>query len=495
MKTIDCNRAKSGTRSIQTRGWSVVILGLLTLFGAGAVRAQTVTALHDFNGTPNDGDGPFLMHLIQATDGYFYGTTISGGISNAGNVFRISSNGVYTNIYDFKSAYADDGQTAESGVIQGSDGNFYGTTFQGGSNFYGTIYKVTPAGVETNIHYFQGRAAGEGIQPFAALYQSTNGYFYGTTSAGGTRGYGTVFQIDSAGNFMTIYSFTNGLDGSDPYAGVVQGSDGYFYGTTFYGGASNLGTLYKVSMTGDFVPLHQFGANSNDGAYVDSGLILGSTGDFFGTTYGGGTNGDGTVFRLNSSGVLSYIYNFGNYTYDGLNPHSALTQGSDGYLYGTTYLGGTNGNSGTIFKIGPTGGVIYLHNFDAFAGDGAFPTGQLVEGYDGNYYGTTFMGGSNQIGVVYKLAYPPSTNNPNNPNITETGSSGTGANTTNNVVVSFAAIAGETYHLQYANSLPAPAWSNVPGVYLSNAIGGPTSISNLITTSVPERFYRLQVTP
>jgi hypothetical protein len=144
-----------------------------------------------------------------------------------------------------------------------------------------------------------------------------------------------------------------------------------------------------------------------------------------------------------------------------------------------------------LFKIGPAGGLIYIHAFDAFAGDGADPEDALVEGYDGNYYGTTYQGGTNgSLGVVYKLAYPV-TENPNEPNITDSGSSGA----TNHFVFSFSSVAGETYQLQFADVLPAAVWSNVPGVVISNAIGGPLLLSNLVSSTVTQRFFRLQITP
>ncbi len=346
----------------------------------------------------------------------------------------------------------------------------------------------------TNLHIFQGPATHDGRWPFSPLTQGTDGFFYGTTSAGGSNGVGTVFQMNSAGNLTVIYSFTNGVDGSDPYAGVFQGSDGYFYGTTQRGGTNGVpyggyGTVYKVSSGGAFIPLHEFGDTPTDGQNPIGGIIQGYTGDYFGTAFGGGSNGYGTVFRVTAAGVLTNLYHFGGPAYDGLNPYNGLLQGSDSYLYGTTFLGGTNG-AGSLFKIGPAGGLIYLHAFDAFIGDGVHPEDSLVEGYDGNYYGTTYQGGTNDFGVVYKLAYPVP-ENPNEPNITDSGNSGA----TNNFVFSFAGVAGETYQLQFANALPAAVWSNVPGVVISNAIGGPLRFSNLVSTTVPQRFYRLQITP
>ena len=457
----------------------------------GDLRAQTVTSLYKFTGAPTDGSQPLWMHLIQATDGDFYGTTEFGGVTNAGTVFKVDSAGTETVLYQFKGYAVNDGSFPEAGLVQGSDGNFYGTTYEGGTNFFGTVFKMTPTGVLTNIHIFQPSATHDGRWPFSPLIQGTNGYLYGTTSAGGMPGYGTVFQMDYAGNVNIIHSFTNGPDGSSPYAGVFQGSDGYFYGTTQSGGSNGVGTVYKVNAAGNFIPLHEFGDTPTDGQNPIGGIVQGYTGDYFGTTYNGGSNGYGTVFKITSAGVLTNLYNFGGPAYDGLNPRAGLLQGSDGYLYGTTYLGGTNGNAGTLFKIGPNGGLIYLHDFDAFAGDGVYPAGALVEGYDGNYYGTTYMGGTNgSLGVVYKLSYPVPAN-PNEPNITGSGNS----NGTNTVVVGLNSVAGESYQLKFADVLPATVWSNVPGGFVTNAIGGPLLFSNFVSSAVSQRFYRFQITP
>jgi uncharacterized repeat protein (TIGR03803 family) len=463
----------------------------------GGACAQTFTSFYRFTGAPSDGSQPLWMHLIQATDGDFYGTTEYGGISNCGTVFKITSAGVLTNLYQFKGYTVNDGAFPEAGLVQGSDGNFYGTTYEGGTNAYGTVFKMTPAGVLTNIHIFQPPATHDGRWPFSPLIQGTNGYLYGTTSAGGTPGYGTVFQMDYSGNVTIIHSFTNGTDGSSPYAGLFQGSDGYFYGTTQSGGTNGVeyggyGTIYKVNAAGNFIPLHEFGDTPSDGQNPIGGIVQGYTGDYFGATFNGGSNTYGVVFRITSGGVLTNLYHFGGPAHDGLDPRAGLLQGSDGYLYGTTYEGGTNG-SGTLFKIGPTGGLIYLHSFGAFAGDGDYPAASPVEGYDGNYYGVTYQGGTNTgFGMIYKLSYPVP-ENPNEPNIT--GNTNGNPNGTNTVVVGVSSVAGETYQLTFADSLPATVWSNVPGGFVSNAIGGPVLFSNFVSSAVSRRFYRFQITP
>jgi uncharacterized repeat protein (TIGR03803 family) len=464
---------------------------------AGAMtglRAQTFTSLYRFTGAPADGSQPLWMHLIQATDGDFYGTTEYGGATNAGTVFRVTSAGTESVLYQFKGYAVNDGSFPEAGLVQGSDGNFYGTTYDGGTNAYGTVFKMTPAGVLTNIHIFQGPATHDGRWPFSPLIQGTNGLFYGTTSAGGTPGYGTVFQMDTSGNLTVIYSFTNGPDGNTPYAGVFQGSDGNFYGTTQMGGSNNAGTVYRVSAAGAFTVLHQFGSTPSDGQNPIGGIIQGYTGDYFGTTYNGGSNGYGVVFRMTSAGVLTNLYHFGGPANDGWYPRAGLVQGSDGYLYGTTYLGGTNG-AGTVFKIGPSGGLIYLHSFDSFIGDGVDPAAAPVEGYDGNYYGVTYQGGTNSgFGMVYKWSNPVPAN-PNEPNIAAISSTNGGPNGTNTVVVGVSAVAGESYQLKFADVLPATVWSNVPDGFVSNAIGGPLLFSNFVSSAVSQRFYRFLITP
>jgi uncharacterized repeat protein (TIGR03803 family) len=481
------------------RGWFMLLAGF-GLMQAGGALAQSLTILHQFSGGTNDGAQPVWMRLIQATDGNFYGTTEYGGPADAGTVFKITPSGSETVLYSFKGSATNDGQTPEAGLVQGSDGNFYGTTYEGGTNYYGTVFKMTPAGALTNIHIFQGPLTHDGRWPFSPLVQGTNGLFYGTTSAGGTKGYGSVFQMDSNGNLSVIYSFSNQADGSTPYAGLFQGSDGYFYGTAAQGGTNGTeydgyGTVFKVSAAGVFILLHDFGAITNDGQDPIAGVVEGYDGNYFGTTYGGGTNDDGMVFSITSTGSLTNLYSFGATANDGLYPYVGLLQGSDSYLYGTTYLGGTNG-AGALFKIGQAGGLVYLHAFDSFIGDGVYPRGALVEGYDGNYYGTTYEGGTNYLGVVYKLAYPvPS--NPNEPGISNPGNpnGNPNPNGTNQVVISLASVAGETFQLQYAGSLSGTTWSNVPDGTADDAIGGPLSFTDFVSSIVPQRFYRLQITP
>jgi uncharacterized repeat protein (TIGR03803 family) len=236
-------------------------------------------------------------------------------------------------------------------LVQGSDGNFYGTTQVGGTNGSGTVFKITPSGALTTLHSFDGA---DGSNPAAVLMQASDGNLYGTTEAGGANGnYGTVFKITPAGTLTTLHSF-GGADGWEPAAGLVQASDGNFYGTTYIGGANgNYGTVFKITPTGTLTTLYSFCSQSGcaDGALPRAGLVQASDGDFYGTTAFGGANYyEGTVFKITPNGTLTTLHSFDGA--DGGDPN-ALVQASDGNFYGTTVLGGANGDNGTVFRLVP----------------------------------------------------------------------------------------------------------------------------------------------
>jgi uncharacterized repeat protein (TIGR03803 family) len=190
-----------------------------------------------------------------------------------------------------------DGQTPYAGVIQGNDGNLYGTTYFGGGSGFGTVFKVTPSGTETVLYSFAGGSDGE--HPYAGVIQGSDGNFYGTTYQGGANGYGTVFKITPSGTETVLYSFAGGSsDGANPEAGLTQGSDGNFYGNTYLGGAGNLGTVFEITPSGTETVLHAFAGGSSDGANPSANLIQSSDGNLYGSTGAGGTSGDGTFFKV-----------------------------------------------------------------------------------------------------------------------------------------------------------------------------------------------------
>jgi len=404
--------------------WGVIVLcSAIT----SVTSAQIVTTLASFDGT--DGAGPYAS-LIQATDGNFYGTTEGGGAGDFGTVFKISLAGTLTTLYNFcfQSGCAD-GENPYAGLVQGSDGNFYGTTHAGGANGVGTVFKITPAGTLTTLWSFCSYAQCEdGESPYAGLVQGSDGNFYGTTYEGGcvayfkhaclAEGEGTLFKITPSGTLTVLYSFcisTGCTDGANPYAaGLVQGSDGNFYGMTYAGGAYDNGTVFKITPSGTLTTLYSFCSQSGclDGAYPIAGLVQASDGNFYGTTSAGGgssicAGGCGTIFRITPQGTLTTLHIFCPQSgcTDGEYPQAGLVQGSDGNFYGTTQEGGAN-KYGTVFKITAQGTLTTLYSVCAQTNctDGADPLAGLTQAVNGTLYGTTTAGGgTSNDGTVFSL--------------------------------------------------------------------------------------------
>jgi uncharacterized repeat protein (TIGR03803 family) len=281
-------------------------------------------------------------------------------------------------------------------LAQGTDGNLYGTASAGGAHSQGTVFKITPSGTLTTLYSFCAKSkCADGSAPYAGLLLGTNGNFYGTTEAGGAHGQGTVFKITPRGTLTTLHSF-NINDGSNPYATLLQATDGNFYGTTQSGGSHLLGTVFKMTPQGALTTLHSF--NSTDGSSPEASLIQATDGNFYSTTYNGGAEGYGTVFKMTSAGTMTTLHVFDDNT-EGRAITTGLAQASDGNFYGTTSLGASFGY-GAIYSMTPTGTVTVLHSFDAT--DGATPNA-LVLATDGNFYGTTISGGANIDGTVFEI--------------------------------------------------------------------------------------------
>jgi uncharacterized repeat protein (TIGR03803 family) len=476
-----------------------LVIALLVLAGRGFdAEAQTETNLYSFGSVTNDGALP-EAGLERGSDGNFYGTTYAGGTSTncfegCGTVFRISPSGSYTNLYSFTGP-PNNGAYPQAGLMQGSDGNFYGTTEYGGTNVEGTVFRISPGGSYTNLYSFHS-SPNDGEHPYGGLVQGSDGNFYGTTGDGGTYSVGTVFRISPSGNETNLHSFVGRPnDGQGPAAGLVQGSDGNFYGTTEGGGTYGLGTVFRISPNGSYTNLYSFGSHPNDGAYSAAGLVQGSDGNFYGTTVDGGTNNCqcGTVFRISPSGTETNLYSFAGSPTDGNDPQSGLVQGSDGNFYGTTSGGGTSTNCfegcGTLFRISPSGTYTTLYSFGNSPTDGEEPDAGLVQGSDGNFYGTTYQGGTNDDGTVFKLTValspPPYPIN----QITGVHVAAT------NIVFNVVSIAGETYQLQFSSSMNPTNWVNVAGVSSTNSIGSILTLTNFAGANQPQGFYRFDITP
>src|SRR5882762_4797350 len=288
---------------VKNFGLLFVLIALLVFAGrAEQATAATLTTLHSFIGS-SDGREP-LAALVQGTNGNFYGTTFAGGIHQTGTIFTITRQGTLTTLYSFTGGL--DGAQPEAGLVLGIDGNFYGTAAANGlaSTNAGTVFTITPSGTLTTLYRFSGGS--DGARPLATLVQGPDTNFYGTTLAGGTNHQGVVFKITPAGTLTTLWQFNGITDGNQPVAGLVQGTNGNFYGTTFGGGAGGFGTVFTITPTGTVTTLHNFTGGADGGEPV-GGLVLGSNNRFYGTTFVGG-NGTGTVFKIGAGGGLTTVY-------------------------------------------------------------------------------------------------------------------------------------------------------------------------------------------
>ena len=359
-----------------------------------AQNSYTYSILYNFCSQTNcaDGDEPYAS-LIEDASGNFYGTTSMGGANTGcgpyrcGTVFKLDSSGNYSVLYSFcAQTNCADGEQPYAGLFEDSSRNLYGTTQYGGAHYGGTVFKLDSAGNYTVLYNFCSQTnCADGSQPFAGLIEDASGNLYGTTSRGGatnpncpypSSGCGTVFKLDPAGNETVLYSFcsqANCADGYFPYASLIEDS-GSLYGTAFWGGADNGGTVFKLDSAGNYTVVYNFCSQANcaDGYYPYVGLIQDTSGNFYGTTYSGGnTNGGvgiggGTVFKLDKTGNYTVLHTFCmqlNCT-DGGGSQASVIQDSSGDLYGTTTVGGTHGaGAGTIFKIDNAGNYTILYNF------------------------------------------------------------------------------------------------------------------------------------
>jgi len=413
------------------RARAVYALIALDLAAASGLPAQALTTLYSFctgsGGNCPDGENVYAG-LVQGLDGSLYGTTSQGGAHGGGTVFRISPSGSLTTLYNFCAVSGcADGEFLYAGLTLATSGSFYGITQGGGANGYATVFSITPAGVLTTLHSFCSQSGcADGGYPYGGLFQATDGAFYGTTYVGGNVNTqspdGTVFKITSSGALTTLYRFCRGFstcpDGSSAMGGVIQASDGNFYGTTYTGGTrlgwaealGDVGTVFKITPGGKLTTLYTFGSNGGfaDGCGPRAGLVQGSDGNLYGTTSESGAHGNyGTIFKITPGGNLTTLYSFCAVSGcpDGANPAAPLIQATDGNFYGTTHFGGLY-NGGTVFQITPGGALTTLYSFCAQAGcaDGQYLYAGLFQATDGNLYGTTYQGGAAGRGTVFRLS-------------------------------------------------------------------------------------------
>ncbi len=387
-----------------------MLSGVLLLAAVQSAHAQTETVLYSFGNQSGDGSYPYAG-LIMDKKGNLYGTTLAGGTNNIGTVFKVVPPGkkggawAETVLYSFGSQ-SGDGSYPYAGLIMDKEGNLYGTTYYGGTNGQGTVFKVTSSGEESVLYSF-GSQSGDGYYPYAGLIMDKKGNLYGTTYYGGANGVGTVFKVTSSGEESVLYSFgSQSGDGVYPYAGLIMDKKDNLYGTTYGGGAIGWGTVFKVTPKGTESVLYSFGSQSGDGSYPWAGLIMDKNDNLYGTTFEGGANGEGTVFELTAAGAETVLYSFtGSYT-DGNGSYAGLVMDKEGNLYGASQ-NGPGYNYGVLFELSPGQGGAWtfttLHAFNEGSGDGLDPYGTPILDKKDNVYGTTYDGGANGWGTVYKV--------------------------------------------------------------------------------------------
>jgi uncharacterized repeat protein (TIGR03803 family) len=352
----------------------------------------------------------------------------------------------------------------------------------------GTVFSLTTNGVLTTLYTFNG--SNDGANP-SALTLGSDGNFYGATFRGGngtaqySLGFGTIFKITTNGILTTLYSFTNGSDGAIPNA-LTQGGDGDFYGTTLEGGATNaqypdgFGTVFKISTNGALTALYSF-TGLMDGSTPVAGLVLGSDGDFYGTTDTGGSSTynsatGGTIFKITPKGVLTTLFAFDNA--DGFNPQAPLVQASDGNFYGTAYSSETG--SGTVFSMTPGGALTTIYAFgDAYNNsEGGYPCAGLMQASDGNLYGSTSQFGSLGGGTLLRVILPLKV-------VSATVAAGVCQLTWNTAC-------GCSYQIQYSSSATSGSWTNLGAPMCASGLT--LSATDSMTTNA-QKFYRVVQIP
>jgi uncharacterized repeat protein (TIGR03803 family) len=387
---------------------------LVVILAASAIglHAQTYKVLHTYSINSGNYSGIVPAGLMsQGQDGKLYSTIQNNGTANVGTAFNMTTAGQLTTIYGFcPQKGCLDGEYPDGGVTLGTDGNFWGTTQGGGKHAAGTVFNISPGGKLTTLWSFT--FGKDEAAPWNPVFQGQDGNFYGTDPGVYNGNYGVVYKMTPKGK-LTPYAF-DGFKGANPNL-PTQGTDDNFYGTAIVGGKPackgyqyGCGVVYRMNAAGILTALWSFkGFYGNDGAGPVGVLVQGYDGNFYGTTYFGGTSarcggGCGTVFKITPAGVETVLYNFTGDP-DGAYPDTGLTLGTDGNFYGTTSVGGKN-NYGAIFQITPAGKLTILYNFCSATGcvDGIYPKTPIVQHTNGRFYGSTSgnsLGGS----VFYRL--------------------------------------------------------------------------------------------
>jgi uncharacterized repeat protein (TIGR03803 family) len=412
------------------RNKALVVFAVTLALATAAWAAGTESVIYNFNNYSGDGYYPY-SGLVADKAGNLYGATYQGGANGLGSVFELKlTGGVWTEtlLYSFAGGATDGEYPVYSALVFDAAGNLYGTTQNGGSTCNcGTVFELSKSGSgwkETILHAFLGSSQKDGYLPQAGLSFDTAGNIYGTTQYGGLNNQGAVFQlapVKGGWKYKVIHAFSSQNGGAYyPLGGITQGADGYYYGTTYYGGfAYNAGTIYRLFQARNvWVAQNVFYfLEGGDGINPDSSLTMDAKGNMYGTTYTGGSGescsgGCGTVYKMtkgtNDTYTQSVIYSFQAGDKDGQNPYygAGVTLDANGNLYGTTLYGGKGTqNAGTLYELKVAGNSykeVLLWSFDTVTGDGFYPRGGVIL-VKKNIFGTTSSGGSHGAGTVFEF--------------------------------------------------------------------------------------------
>jgi uncharacterized repeat protein (TIGR03803 family) len=396
-------------------GTAVGVTLLLCLAGTSGARAQSYTALYSFQCPPNDGEGPYGSLIVDSA-GNLYGTTYYGGAFGLGTVYELSASGTETVLHNFAGPPGD-GAEPFAGLVRDSAGDLYGTTFYGGAfnavdGGDGTVFEVSAGGTESVLFSF-GQSTSNGIWPMSTLLHDGAGNLYGTASTDGPAGGGIVFKLSASGRESVLYAFAFGQGGENPSAGLIRDAAGNLYGTTFDGGTYGDGTVFQLAKAGQEIALHEFSGPPGDGAGSMSPLLPDAAGNLYGTTLYGGREvtcvsnavGCGTVFKVAPDGTETVLLSFEGQSDGGL-PNGNLVEDRKGNLYGIAAQGGSFSCSisgcGVVFELTAAGKERVLHTFTGAPTDGEAPYGGLLQ-VGQALYGTTTLGGANGCGTVFKV--------------------------------------------------------------------------------------------
>jgi uncharacterized repeat protein (TIGR03803 family) len=463
-------RRRSASRAVL-----ILLCAFAGLFAAGAQDLVSCEQLHAFLGGTNDGE--YLNdQVIEGRDGRLYGTTINGGSEDGGILFAMARDGSgYVILHNFTGS-TEDGLWPWGGVIQGQDGLLYGATRHGGAQDEGVVFRLRPDGTGFSIVRSFTTNLNEGAYPLNNVIQGSDGRLYGRTLSGGTNNGNSIFGLSTNGNeYAVLHSFDSTLsDYYDSYSGLIEGSDGLLYGTTYHDGAYGHGSVFRVHKDGTgFQTLHDFESTLKDGGYPYGSVYETREGVLYGATAYGGPDDYGTLYRINRDGSgYAVLHCFVSTNSEGYVPVAPPIEGPGDLLYGTTYYDGIN-DAGAIYCLRKDGsGFRLLHRFTWDLPRGVEPNGRMIRASDGALYGTTFLGGRPVRGSVFRIK-PVAL---------------AGQQAGESFAVRFDGFASQVYALYAAGSFPA-GWTNIATV--TNATG--TVEWSETVPQPPGRYYRAQV--